>query len=54
MHRPERQIVADHFAQFGVPYAQSFLNAVPEPAAAGAMTMALVGALGRRRRSSRR
>jgi hypothetical protein len=34
MNTPELHMVLDHFDQFGVPYAQSFLNAVPEPASA--------------------
>jgi hypothetical protein len=50
MDRPELQMVIDHFAQFGVPYAQSFLSAVPEPAAATAYIAAMTALATRRRR----
>jgi hypothetical protein len=50
MNTPALQKVVEHFDQFGVPYAQSFLNAVPEPTSAGALTVMAVAALARRRR----
>ena len=34
MNGPELRMVVDHFNQFGQPYANAFLNAVPEPTTA--------------------
>jgi autotransporter-associated beta strand protein len=55
MNTPELRMVMDHFDQFGVPYAQSFLNAVPEPtsaiALAGVQALACVCTHRRRRRA---
>ena len=44
--------VVDHFEQFGAPYAQAFLAAVPEPTAIALLAVpALTGTVCRRRRS---
>jgi hypothetical protein len=51
MNTPALRMVEDHFAQFGVPYAASFLNAVPEPGVAMLSVLATMLALPRRRRS---
>jgi len=53
MNTPELRVVMEHFDQFGVPYAQSFLNAVPEPTSALALAGVQVLACMRRRRRSR-
>jgi hypothetical protein len=39
-----------HFEQFGEPYAQGFLNAVPEPASVSVFGLIAASALARRRR----
>ena len=52
MNTPELQMVVDHFAQFGNGYASSFLNAVPEPAAASLLLSGIV-LLARQRRARR-
>jgi hypothetical protein len=57
MNTPGLHLVMDHFDQFGVPYAQSFLNAVPEPASAavvGAICAATIPMRSRRRSRRRR
>jgi len=51
MNTPALQLVMDHFDQFGVPYAQGFLNAVPEPTSALALSGIAVATMARRRRS---
>jgi hypothetical protein len=51
MNTPELHLVMDHFDQFGVPYAQSFLNAVPEPSALSLCGLAALAASKRRRRA---
>jgi hypothetical protein len=48
MDAPALQLVLEHFEQFGVPYAASFLNAVPEPGTASLLSIAAL-ALTRRR-----
>ncbi|MBC8108181.1 MAG: PEP-CTERM sorting domain-containing protein [Anaerolineae bacterium] len=50
MNTPGLQMVKLHFAQFGEPYAQGFLSAVPEPAAGFAMLAASAAVVRRRRR----
>jgi len=50
MNTPALQKVVDHFAEFGVPYAQSFLNSVPEPASVSVLSLTAVATLARRRR----
>jgi hypothetical protein len=49
MDTPSLQFVLDHCGQFGEPYAQSFLNAVPEPATAVALSVLSVCTFGCRR-----
>ncbi|MBC8105359.1 MAG: autotransporter-associated beta strand repeat-containing protein [Anaerolineae bacterium] len=46
---PALRMVRDHFAQFGQPYANAFLAAVPEPGAAG-LALVMIGATFRRSR----
>jgi hypothetical protein len=53
MNTPELQVVVDHFDQFGLPYAQSFLNAVPEPGSVAMVGAAVALGTLRRRRTSR-
>lgn len=57
MNTPELRIVMDHFDQFGVGYAQSFLNAVPEPGSmsifGGAVAIIISRRSGRRRSAAR-
>ncbi|MBC8109244.1 MAG: hypothetical protein H7Z14_21840 [Anaerolineae bacterium] len=55
MDAPALEMVQKHFAQFGAPYAASFLAAVPEPSAVlGAVFSMLMMAPQRRRRSGYR
>jgi autotransporter-associated beta strand protein len=51
MNAPSLQYVRNHFEQFGEPYAQSFLNAVPEPGSILALGGMAVLAASRRRRA---
>ena len=50
MNTPSLQKVMDHFEQFGNGYAQSFLNAVPEPSSALTLSGLAIVAAGKRRR----
>jgi hypothetical protein len=50
MNSPALQKVVEHFNEFGVPYAQSFLNAVPEPASVSTIGLMAVAMMARRRR----
>jgi hypothetical protein len=50
MDAPALQLVMDHFADFGQPYASSFLNAVPEPTSVLALG-GIAAAIKRRRRN---
>jgi hypothetical protein len=51
MDDPALRMVADHFQQFGLEYAQAFLSAAPEPGSAvGLIGLMTAGALSRRRR----
>jgi hypothetical protein len=51
MDAPPLQLVADHFEQFGQPYADAFLNAVPEPTNVLSLGVVAIAALrGSRRR----
>jgi hypothetical protein len=50
MDTPALRLVMSHFDQFGVPYAQSFLNSVPEPGLASLIPITLL-AMNRRRRN---
>jgi hypothetical protein len=50
MNTPGLHLVQLHFAQFGEPYAQGFLNAVPEPTALLSSLMLIAPMLCRRRR----
>jgi hypothetical protein len=52
MNGPELRMVVDHFNQFGLGYAQSFLAAVPEPASA--LFAAAIGGASLLRRRRRR
>jgi hypothetical protein len=52
MNTPALQMVVDHFDDFGVPYAQGFLNAVPEPTTIGLGTVGTAMMTLRRRRRS--
>ncbi|CAN5586273.1 hypothetical protein BH09PLA1_BH09PLA1_26980 [soil metagenome] len=53
MDTPALELVVEHFAQFGEGYAQGFLNAVPEPTSALALSgLAVLAASSRRRRSA--
>lgn len=56
MNTPALQLVMNHFGQFGQSYATGFLNAVPEPASALALSglAALTASRRRRRRSDAR
>jgi hypothetical protein len=47
---PAVQEVVHHFEQFSVPYANSFLSAVPEPTAAGAIVLGIPAMCGKRKR----
>jgi len=49
---PALRKVAEHYAQFGEPYANAFLSAVPEPSA-GVIGIAVIGAMTRRARRRR-
>jgi hypothetical protein len=49
MDTPALSVVLDHWDQFGVPYAQSVLNSVPEPGSLSLAGLTLVG-LRRRKR----
>jgi hypothetical protein len=51
MDTPALRLVADHFGTFGQGYAQSFLNAVPEPTSSVSLIGALALLNGRRRKS---
>jgi len=52
MDAPALQLVMEHFDAFGLPYAQSFLSAVPEPTSALTICgIAAVAIVGRRRRT---
>jgi hypothetical protein len=51
MGSPSLRLVLQHFDQFGQPYAQGFLNAVPEPTSA--LALLLLGGAMRRRREDR-
>jgi hypothetical protein len=53
MNDPALQKVADHFAQFGQPYASGFLNAVPEPAGATTLISGLAASAASLRRRRR-
>jgi len=53
MDSPALQMVVEHFDRFGLPYAQSFLNAVPEPASALTICGMSILMAGRRRRQRR-
>ncbi|CAN5583129.1 hypothetical protein BH09PLA1_BH09PLA1_08280 [soil metagenome] len=50
MDRSELQVVQQHLAQFGQGYANSFLNAVPEPASVMILSALAAAAMCRRRR----
>ncbi|MBC8109179.1 MAG: PEP-CTERM sorting domain-containing protein, partial [Anaerolineae bacterium] len=53
MDAPSLQLVMNHLGQFGEQYAAGFLNAVPEPTSALAISgLAALAASGRRRRRS--
>lgn len=52
MNTPELQMVVQHFSEFGQTYANSFLTAVPEPAAA--ISLITLGVLGMGARCRRR
>ncbi|CAN5526907.1 hypothetical protein BH09PLA1_BH09PLA1_12020 [soil metagenome] len=54
MDTPALQLVMEHFAQFGQPYATGFLNAVPEPTGALAISGLVALAAGQRRRRASR
>jgi plastocyanin len=54
MNDPALRKVMDHFAQFGEPYAQAFLSAVPEPSLLLAGVPALIATFARRRRRHHR
>ena len=51
MNSPALQLVIEHFAQFGQPYANGFINAVPEPASILALSMIAASRKCLRRRS---
>ncbi|CAN5350666.1 hypothetical protein BH09PLA1_BH09PLA1_16050 [soil metagenome] len=53
MDTPALRMVEVHFAQFGDAYASSFLNAVPEPGMATALSCFMLSCLGRRIRAGR-
>jgi hypothetical protein len=50
MNTPQLHMIMEHFDQFGLPYAQSFLNAVPEPASVSVIGGLVSVFAGKRRR----